>query len=161
LLRRSYWGFNRRLRLWRLHWWNGCGRHFGHHRWIGFYPHELEVLFARTRSVRATPASTCGARAPTTDYVGTNEIRRPDDRRQNEKKDHRVQQKRRGDPFPIFFFCLALLESRVARSYFTSFGVVAITFTPAPRATSIAAITSWYFTVGSPLTKMILSGLGS
>ena len=100
------------------------------------------MLFARPRSVRAATASTGWARTSAADDVGANEIRRPDDRCQNEKKDHRVQEKRRGDPFPIFFFRLPLLESRIARNYFTSLGVVAITFTPAPRATSIAAITS-------------------
>src|SRR5687768_11363833 len=42
-----------------------------------------------------------------------------------------------------------------------SFGVTPITFTPAPRDTSIAQITSEYLTVGCPFTKMILSGRGS
>ena len=42
-----------------------------------------------------------------------------------------------------------------------SFGGTPMTFTPDPRATSIAQITSWYLTVGHPLTKMILSGRGS
>ena len=36
-----------------------------------------------------------------------------------------------------------------------------MTFTPAPRETSIAQMTSWYFTALSPFTKMILSGRGS
>lgn len=38
------------------------------------------------------------------------------------------------------------------------FGGIPITLTPAPRATSIACTTSWYFTVGSPFTNMILLG---
>ena len=42
-----------------------------------------------------------------------------------------------------------------------SFGGTPMTFTPAPRATSIASITSAYFTSGSPFTKMIFSGRGS
>lgn len=39
-----------------------------------------------------------------------------------------------------------------------SFGDTPITFTPAPRATSIAKITSEYLTFGSPFTKMTFSG---
>jgi len=42
-----------------------------------------------------------------------------------------------------------------------SFGGTPMTFTPAPRAMSIASMTSAYFTFGSPLTKMIFSGRGS
>lgn len=42
-----------------------------------------------------------------------------------------------------------------------SLGVTPITFTPAPRDTSMAQMTSAYFTVGCPFTKMILSGRGS
>jgi len=86
------------------------------------------------------------------------EIRGSDDRRQNKKKDQCVHEQRRNDPFPIPPLLLFLLEGGIARSYFTSFGVIAITLTPAPRAASIALITSEYFTAGSPLTKMILSG---
>jgi len=41
------------------------------------------------------------------------------------------------------------------------FGVTPMTLTPAPRAWSMAKITCWYFTVGSPFTNMILSGRGS
>jgi hypothetical protein len=43
----------------------------------------------------------------------------------------------------------------------TYFGGTPMTFTPAPRETSIAQMTSWYFTALSPFTKMILSGRGS
>lgn len=43
----------------------------------------------------------------------------------------------------------------------TSFGGIPITFTPAPRATSIAKMTWEYFTPGEPFTKMIFSGRGS
>ena len=39
-----------------------------------------------------------------------------------------------------------------------SFGETPMTLTPAPRATSIAKITSEYLTFGSPFTKMIFSG---
>jgi hypothetical protein len=42
-----------------------------------------------------------------------------------------------------------------------SFGGIPMTFTPAPRETSIAQMTSWYFTAGSPFTNMIFSGRGS
>ena len=50
-------------------------------------------------------------------------------------------------------------------SYFpgpgVSFGGTPMTFTPEPRATSIACTTRSYFTLGSPFTKMIFSGRGS
>ena len=42
-----------------------------------------------------------------------------------------------------------------------SLGGTPMTFTPAPRATSIASIMSAYFTPGTPFTKMIFSGRGS
>ena len=43
----------------------------------------------------------------------------------------------------------------------TSLGGTPMTFTPAPRAMSIAKITSWYSASFAPFTKMILSGRGS
>jgi len=42
-----------------------------------------------------------------------------------------------------------------------SLGGTPMTFTPAWRAMSMAKITSWYFTFGSPLMKISLSGRGS
>lgn len=42
-----------------------------------------------------------------------------------------------------------------------SFGGTPMTFTPDPLAMSIASMTCWNFTVGSPFTKMIFSGRGS
>lgn len=42
-----------------------------------------------------------------------------------------------------------------------SFGGMPMIFTPEPRATSIAKMTSAYFTSGEPFTKMIFSGRGS
>ncbi len=115
----------------------------------------------RARTIDAAATASGGSRTAATSYIRTGEIRRPDDRRKNKKKDQCVHKKRRNDPFPSIFLSALFRERRIARIYFTSFGVMAITFTPDPRATSIALITSEYLTAGSPLMKMILSGLGS
>jgi hypothetical protein len=119
------------------------------------------MLRACAGPIRSTPATTGGARTTAPLHIRTGEHRRTDNGCKNEKKDQCVHEQRRNDPFPSFFLLLTLLESRVARGYFTSFGVMPMTLTPAPRAASIALITSEYFTAGSPLTKMILSGRGS
>src|SRR2546422_598125 len=136
-------------------------RRLRHRRRIRFDAHELDALFTRAESVSATTTTTRWPQSSSTDYVRAGEISRSDDRTDNEKKDQCVQQQRRNDPFPLFFLFLARLEGWVARDYFTSFGGTPITLTPAPRDTSIAQITSEYFTAGSPLTKIIFSGRGS
>jgi len=119
------------------------------------------MLLARSGTTRSTATTAGRTRPAAADRRFVREIGRANDRRQDEKKDHRVHEQRRNDPFPISFLFLPRFEGWVARDYFTSFGVAAMTLTPEPRATSIAAITSWYLTLGSPFTKMILSGRGS
>jgi hypothetical protein len=119
------------------------------------------MLRVRARPIRSPSATARGARTAAPLHIRTGELGRTDNGPKNEKKDQCVHEQRRNDPFPSFFLLLTLLESRVARGYFTSFGVMPMTLTPAPRAASIALITSEYFTAGSPLTKMILSGRGS
>jgi len=143
---------------------NKVAREVAHAAWDAadsLSSHELDVLFARTGSVAAASAAAGGPGTTPAENVGPGKIIRSDDRTDNEKKDQCVHQQRRNDPFPPFFFLSPLLERHIPRDYFTSFGVAAITLTPAPRAMSIAAITSEYLTAGSPLTKMILSGRGS
>ena len=58
-------------------------------------------------------------------------------------------------------YALAYLADQDAGAAALSFGGTPMTLTPACRAMSIAKITSWYFTVGSPLMKISLSGRGS
>src|SRR3954465_7864442 len=134
---------------------------FGHHSGIGLPLHELDPILVRSGAVRASATAAGRPRAPAANRRLVGEVRRADDRRQNEKKDQCVHEQRRNDPFPSFFLLALLSERRITRSYFTSLGVVAMILTPAPRATSMAEIPSEYFTVGSPLMKMILSGRGS
>jgi len=129
-----------------------------HHGRIRSHAHELKMLLARASAARPTAATARRSRSAAAHRRIMREIRRSDDWSQDKKKDQCVHEQRRNDPSPILFLLELLPESRITRSYFTSFGVEAITLTPAPRAASIAAITSEYFTVGSPLTKMILSG---
>src|SRR5205823_14999368 len=122
----------------------------------------LAALFARAPAAGAGATAACRAGSTATDDIGASEIGGSDDWTQNETKDHCVHEQRRYDPFPIPIFPPRHFKPRnPARSYFTSFGVAPITLTPAPRAASIALITSEYFTVGSPLMNMILSGRGS
>jgi hypothetical protein len=161
LLRRGYRRFHWRFRLAWFYGRDSPRSHLWHYRWVRFHPHEFEMLRPRPKPIGAAAASPRWSLASSTNYVRSRKIRRPDDGPQNEKKDQCVQKQRRNDPFPSFFLLLPLREGGIARSYFTSFGVAAITLTPAPRATSIAMITSEYFTAGSPFTKMILSGRGS
>ena len=123
--------------------------------------HELQTLLTQRCAVVPATATSGWSWTSASQYVRTREIGGPDDGRQNEKEDQCVHEQRRNDPLPLFLFLLSLLESRIARGYFTSFGVMPMTFTPEPRATSIAQITSEYFTAGSPFTKMIFSGRGS
>jgi hypothetical protein len=119
------------------------------------------MLDPGARPIRPATAATGGSRTSSPQHIGPREIRGAYNGGNDKKEDQSVHEQRRNDPLPSFFLLLTRFESRVARDYFTSFGVVAITLTPAPRATSIAIITSEYFTVGSPFTKMILSGRGS
>jgi hypothetical protein len=102
-LRWSHRRFHGRLWLGWLHWWNGRCRHLGHHRGVGSHSHELQMLFARACPIDPAPTASSRSRSPTADYIRTCEIRRSDDRCQNEKKDQRVHEKRRGDPFPPLF----------------------------------------------------------
>ncbi len=84
---------------------------------------------------------------------------------QHEKNDQRMGKKRGGDtlPPPLFPGWYADRGSvPVTYGAAASFGDTPITFTPAPRATSIAKMTCEYLTpLGAPLTKMIFSGRGS
>jgi hypothetical protein len=148
-------------RIWRLHRRHSERFRLWHHRRIRSHAHELQVLFPGARTIHSAAPTASGPWTAAAEHRVMSEIRRCDDGRQDEKKDHCVYEQRRNDPFPLFFLLLTLLEGWIKRSYFTSFGVAAITLTPEPRATSIAAITSEYFTAGSPFTKMILSGRGS
>src|SRR6266852_1671012 len=148
-------------RIWRFHRRYSERFRLRHRCRIRSHAHEFQVLFPGARAVDSAASTARRPRTAPTKHRIMSEIRGSDDGRQNEKKDHCVYEQRRNDPFPLFFLLLPLLEGRVKRSYFTSLGVMPITFTPEPRATSIAQITSEYFTAGSPLTKMILSGRGS
>jgi hypothetical protein len=103
LLRGSHGRLHRRLWLGRLHRWNRSRCQPGHHRRIGFYSHELEMLLPGSGAVCPTATASRRSGSSAADDVSPAEIRRADDRRQNEKKDHRVHQKRRGDPFPPLF----------------------------------------------------------
>jgi hypothetical protein len=103
LLRGSHGRFYGRLWLGWLNWRNHCRRHFGHHRGVGSHSHKLEMLFARARPIDAAPTASGGPRSPAADNVWAREIRRSDDRCQYEKKDQRVHEKRRSDPFPPLF----------------------------------------------------------
>jgi hypothetical protein len=103
LLRGSHRRFHWRLWLGRLHWWNGRHCHFGHHRWIGSHSHELEMLLARACPVDSAPTAPRRSRSPTSNDIRPGKIGRSDDRCQNEKKDQRVHEKRRSDPFPPLF----------------------------------------------------------
>src|SRR5205814_9096320 len=120
------------------------------------------ALFPRAHPDHAAPAGACRSGPATTDDIRARGICGSDGRPHDEKKDHRVHKQRRDDPFPISILPPRHLQPRkLSLFYFSSFGVVAMIFTPAPRATSIAEITSEYLTAGSPLTKMIFSGRGS
>lgn len=80
-----------------------------------------------------------------------------DDQQQNE----RMSKKRGSGALPPPLSLARYADRRPIRSLYVdgcSFGDTPITFTPAPRATSIAKITSEYLTFGSPFTKMTFSG---
>jgi hypothetical protein len=120
--------------------------------------HELKPIAARpasaaTRRTGATSAS-CGCSLVVSLRDGN----------ENQQNDECMHKKRGGDTLPPPL-SLARYADRwpIGLSYWAgvSFGETPMTFTPAPRATSIAKITSEYFALGSPFTKMIFSGRGS
>ena len=148
------------LHLGRLHRWNRR-RHFRSCRRTGPHSDELQPILARGRRGRAATSAARGA-GPSSAYGRLVPEVGDDNGRNDEKKDHRVDENRRGDPFPPLFLPERQPDRRaITSSYFTSLGGTPITLTPAPRATSIAWITSEYLTFSSPLTKMTFSGRGS
>jgi hypothetical protein len=111
---------------------------------------------------RASSATPCGTRSAATlsrlrlkSVLGRG--------KKNQKKNERMRKKRGGEflPPPLSLYWnpdrRPVTLFYVAGAAGVSFGDIPMTFTPAPRATSIAKITSEYFTFGSPFTKMIFS----
>ena len=139
----------RRLdRFWRNH-----GRcRVGH----GLDPYELKSL------APAVASSTTAARGTRTSGPFSMlclEITRRN-RIQHREDDYGMDKKRGGDTLPPPLSLARNTDRRpiLIGRYDPSLGDMPITLTPAPRDTSIAKITSSYFTFGSPLTKMIFSG---
>jgi hypothetical protein len=128
---------------------------------IGGRSLELNEL----KSIAAGPAPAASRRTRT---AATNRRRTLEiilrDRNENQENDERMHKERGGDTLPPPL-SLAWYANRwpIGLSYWAgvSFGETPMTLTPAPRATSIAKITSEYLALGSPFTKMIFSGRGS
>jgi hypothetical protein len=126
---------------------------------------ERDILkpFSR-REVAGTGRSTTPTRRTRTSaaYCGIgfeSSLRR---RINNEKKNQRMSKKRGSGSLPPPLSLARYSNRRPISPFYVdgagSFGDTPMTFTPAPRATSIAKITSAYLTFGSPFTKMIFSG---
>ena len=162
-LKERFW-IRHRCWFWRRN--NGRWRRSNDRRSIGRRCAKLYVLKSLTR--RSIPAA--GAAAATSGGTGsapadcglTLEIvlrRRIEHKNQNEH----MRKERGSGSFPPPLSLARYSYRRPIPSFYVdgdgdSFGDTPMTFTPAPRATSIAKITSEYLTFGSPFTKMIFSG---
>jgi hypothetical protein len=120
--------------------------------------YELKSLYTFV-AARASPAASGRTRPSAAFGMRALEIIRSN-RIENQQNDEGMRKKGGGDTLPPPPPLSARNADRrsIALVYVASFGETPMTFTPAPRATSIAKITSEYFTFGSPLTKMIFSG---
>jgi hypothetical protein len=109
-------------------------------RRIGANAHELQTL---VRPSVSASSATSRSLSPSAEHILTVKRRSRKHRRQKKKKDQRVHKDRRDDPFPIFPLFLRQPGGRaITGGYCTSFGGTPMMIAPAPRATSIAHITS-------------------
>lgn len=121
-------------------------------------PHVLKAACGAS-AARASTTTACGTRSPTAQRRLSIEAALRGGQ-QDEEKNQRMCKKRGGDSLPPPLSLAWYSYRRPIAPFYAagSFGDMPMTLTPAPRATSIAKITSEYLTLGSPLTKMIFSG---
>ena len=160
-LKKRFW-IRHRCRLWRRN--DGRRRRSYDCSSIGRRGAKLDVLKSLTRgsipAAGAAASTSRGTGSAATDGGRTLEIVLRGGIK-NENQNERMRKERGGGSFPPPLSLARYSYRRPIPSVYVdgdSFGDTPMTFTPAPRAASIAKITSEYLTFGSPFTKMIFSG---